>query len=116
MFIKGIKSGIAIINGTAYTANSVHINNGEVIVDGEVAGGIGTQKITVNIEGDVESIETGSGDVSVNGSVRDIETGSGDVECRVVNGNIRTGSGDVSCTEVRGNIKTSSGDVDRRLL
>lgn len=109
---RGVSS--LTVNGTTYFGNSIQISNGRVLVDGkEVADHAGSPKIEVNIHGDVDTIEAGSGDVRVNGNAGVIRTGSGDVECRDVAGTVTTGSGNVRCSAIAGNASTGSGNIRR---
>ncbi len=69
--------------------------------------------IKIELTGNVESIETESGDVTVNGGVHNISTMSGDVHCETVEGSVSTMSGDVTCANIKGNCSTMSGDIRR---
>lgn len=88
------------INGTCYTGNkSVQVINDKIIIDGkEVVPESESKKfyITINVEGDVDSVRTISSPVHVTGNINTIQTVSGDVK---VNGNISN------------NINTISGDI-----
>ena len=69
--------------------------------------------IKIELTGNVESIETESGDVTVNGDVRYVKTMSGDVRCKTVEGDVSTMSGDVTCDNIKGNCSTMSGNIRR---
>ena len=58
--------------------------------------------IKIEITGNVESIETESGDVTIQGDASNIHTMSGDVRCNAVSGNVNTMSGDVTCDNIKG--------------
>lgn len=60
--------------------------------------------IKIEITGNVESIETESGDVTIQGDASNIHTMSGDVN---------TMSGDVTCDNIKGHCSTMSGDIRR---
>ena len=107
-----MRSGSISINGKAYKGNNVQISNGKVVIDGIEQSQVLEHKITVNVVGDVESIDAGSGDVVVSGNVGSLRTGSGDVKCGSVSGNVQTGSGDVDCGKVAGSVRTGSGDIN----
>lgn len=129
MFWESIKSSIRINNNT-YSGKNIQIINGKVIVDGQdvtpvekeiyitVDGPVQNLKVdacsTITINGDVETVETGSGDVSCGNVKTDVTTGSGDVECKEIGGSVRTGSGNVKTELVGGDIKTGSGNVHYR--
>lgn len=70
--------------------------------------------IKIELTGNVESIETESGDVTIiHGDAHNIHTMSGDVRCNNVEGNVSTMSGDVTCSSIRGHCSTMSGDIRR---
>lgn len=106
-------SSRVVINGKSFMGNDIQINNGKVYVDNFQLSGVLSSPIKVEVHGNVEYLETGSGDVDAR-SIGKIKTGSGDVTCGDVIGNITTGSGDVECGRVSGNISTGSGDVSIR--
>lgn len=102
------------VNDKTYVGKDVHIEGGRVYVDGkQVADESRSPAIHVSIQGDVERLETGAGDVRVEGNVGSLATASGDVQCGDVAGSIATASGDVRCQGVQGSVKTVSGDIYR---
>ncbi|BBI61734.1 hypothetical protein [Vreelandella sulfidaeris] len=105
-----------IIDGRDFVGSSVSIDaRGKVVVDGVSQSDtlIGDIQITVN--GDVERLDTASGDVEVTGNVGQVTTVSGDVEVSEnVLGNVKTVSGDVDCNAIGGSVSTVSGDVSGR--
>lgn len=69
-------------------------------------------EIQIKINGDVENITLGSGNIEctkVNGNVSSI---SGDINCSDIDGNVETTSGDISCLNVGGNVSSISGDIE----
>ncbi len=85
---------------------TVHGNLDTLVVDNANA---------IEINGDVNSIRTISGDIDCTGEIHgDVNTTSGDVECGNVGGNIRTNSGDVECDNVGGNVSTVSGKIKHK--
>ena len=122
LYIMGIintfKTALDNINGATWINNvkiegaqSISINNGKVYVDGKLREDLSEPSIEIKIEGTVNSVRTGSGNVSVTGDVTAISTSSGDVICKDVKGGVQTMSGDVTCNTITGNISTMSGDV-----
>lgn len=121
-----------VINGQVYKGNSISINKGNIIIDGNnvesndktitisIEGNIDKLEVdyckTIQIKGNVQMLSTGSGDVTIEGSSGNISTGSGDVDVNEnVTGNISTGSGDVKVNGIiTGNVKTMSGDIKHR--
>ena len=104
------------INGVSYSGKQVSIDGrGKVIVDGVIQDGdslVGDVKIEIN--GDVETMESGAGDVTISGSCRSVQTMSGDITCGAVSGNVKTMSGYVQCGNVSGSVDTMSGNVNHR--
>ena len=77
-----LRGGASItINGETYTGNSISINGNKVVIDGEKQEQILVGDIQVTIDGDVDKLETISGDVVVHGDVGRLQTTSGDVQC-----------------------------------
>jgi hypothetical protein len=120
------------VNGSSYQGTNLVIHNGRVLVDG-VDRTPGDQKtVTIQITGDVASLDVGacqevkitgnagavrtaSGDVQVGGSVgAGVATASGDVLVKGdIAGDVATASGDVVARTIRGKVATVSGDVNR---
>lgn len=111
-----MKSGTVSINGRSYTGTSVSIKDGKVIVDGKPQDGAPLAgPISVQVMGDCNLIECGSGDVTVSGTVRgDVKTISGDVRCGDVGGGIQAISGNVNCGHVAGSTHTVSGNINKK--
>lgn len=102
MNIKGIKSNKIVINGTQISGGSILIRDGKVFIDGKeldenkVSSMINNANIKIEINGDVEQVDTVSGDVVVNGLVgKNINTVSGDVRAGSVYGYVSTVSGSI---------------------
>ena len=101
----------SVINGVRYEGNSVVISNGKITVnDKDVTPE--AKHITITIHGAVEKLSVDACQkVTVLGDVNRLETMSGDVECKHVYGNVTTMSGDVRCGDIQGGVETMSGDV-----
>ncbi|MDD1966128.1 hypothetical protein NPS29_12435 [Pseudomonas putida] len=99
------------IDGRTFTGRSISINGDKVVVDGVEQSGTLVGPISVTVNGNAESVETGSGKVEVSGYAGRVKTMSGDVKCGDVRGDVGTMSGDVTCGTVAGNVKTMSGDI-----
>ena len=111
IFTKNSKATVTI-DGKSFSGNNIQIKGNKVIVDGQSQDGELIGNISVEINGNVDSLTTGSGDVVVHGDANSIKTGSGDVNIdRNVAGNVSTGSGDVDCGTINGNISTGSGNI-----
>lgn len=100
-----------VVNGQTYHGTSVSIVNGKVLVDGEEVQSATQPKIDVQLFGDVEVLETASGNVTVQGQAGAVQTVSGNVECGAVSGSVSTVSGDVKASSIAGPVSTVSGDV-----
>ena len=116
--INTIETTLNDINGTTWINNvkikgaqSISINNGKVYVDGKLREDLSEPSIEIKIEGTVNSVRTGSGNVSVTGDATAISTSSGDVNCKDIKGGVQTMSGDVTCNTITGNVSTMSGDI-----
>lgn len=116
--INTFKTTLDNINGATWINNvkiegaqSISINNGKIYVDGKLREDLSEPSIEIKIEGTVNSVHTGSGNVSVTGDVTAISTSSGDVNCKDVKGGIQTMSGDITCNTIAGNVNTMSGDI-----
>lgn len=116
--INTIKTTLNGINGAAWINNVkiegaqiISINNGKIYVNGNLREDLKNPSIEIKVEGTVNSIHTGSGNISVTGDVTAISTSSGDVNCKDVKGGIQTMSGDITCNTIAGNVNTMSGDI-----
>lgn len=113
--IKNVLTSIKMLgkNGSVKINNQEYdeVEKVEIFINGKQVNFNNTRPINITVNGDVQYLMCGSGDVEVNGSTDSIESGSGDV---VVNGSantIKSGSGDVKTGSCNGNITTGSGDV-----
>lgn len=109
--LNGINGATWINNIKIDGAQSISINNGKVYVDGKLRKDLSEPSIEIKIEGTVNSVHTGSGNVSVTGDATAISTSSGDVNCKDIKGGVQTMSGDVTCNTITGNVSTMSGDI-----
>lgn len=112
--IKGIAGNSTVtINGKTYTGSSIQISNNKVVIDGKEIEDE-SRTVIVNITGDVDRVDTASGDVNVTGNVNSVESTSGDIEIGGnVDGNVKSTSGDVSVKgSISGNVSTISGDIE----
>ena len=107
-------NGTVNINGHTFSGKNISIENGPVIIDGRIENIALDHHIVVNVNGDVEKIETASGDVNVSGNASSISTTSGNIQCRDVQGSVKSISGDITCGVIHGNVNTVSGDIFRR--
>ncbi|WP_318493341.1 hypothetical protein [Photobacterium leiognathi] len=110
--MKSSKSSV-VIDGRSFSGRSIEINGNKVVVDGVTQEGELVGDISITVNGDVDSLQTGSGDVKA-GDVKEIRTGSGGVTCGHVSGSIQTGAGNVECGSVSGSILTMLGDIYHR--
>lgn len=116
--INTFKTTLDNINGATWINNvkiegaqTISINNGKIYVNGNLREDLKNSSIEIKVEGTINSIHTGSGNVSVTGDVTAISTSSGDVNCKDVKGGIQTMSGDITCNTIAGNVSTMSGDI-----
>jgi DUF4097 and DUF4098 domain-containing protein YvlB len=99
------------IDGRTFTGRSISINGDKVVIDGVEQAGTLVGPISVTVNGNAESVETGSGKVEITGTAGRVKTMSGDVRCGDVHGDVGTMSGDVTCSTISGSVKTMSGDI-----
>ena len=101
---KEVKINRITINGKTIVClgTNVVINNGEIIVDGNIVQECNSGDIKVIIEGDVNKIDCG-GSVEVNGNLGSIDCGGSCEVGRDVKGDIDAGSS-VTCGNVSGDI------------
>lgn len=113
--IQNIKSGGSVsINGRQFAGRNIIVDGDVVVVDGEVQEGIETQRLSIEIHGDVERVETEHGDVEAKHITGSVKTMSGDVNVSGnIGGDVSTMSGDVHATHIGGGISTMSGDIRR---
>lgn len=111
-----------VINGKAIKVdgNNISVIGNKVYVDGKLIedlDGIKSNNITIKVYGNVGHIDA-PGDVSVEGNVDKVITGSGDIK---VNGNVtgecKSSSGDITVSgNVDGPCTTSSGDITAKSI
>ncbi len=109
IFQRG-NNNVCSINGVNYVGKNVSISGNKIIIDGVEQKQTLAGPITVTVAGNVDRIETGSGDIYCD-DTGDITTASGDVRCGTVVGDINTVSGDVDCEDVGGSVSTVTGDI-----
>lgn len=104
------------INGVTITGRgNISIVNGKVLVDGKDVTP-DSKQISIVVNGNIEYIDADCCEkIEVTGDVNDIQTQSGDVEVvGDVKGSVQTMSGDVKCSDIGGSVKTMSGDIKHR--
>lgn len=99
------------INGKTYHGNSVSMVKNQIIIDGEIQSEVDGEAVTVTVNGNVDSLQLGAGEVSVLGSVNRISSSSGVVTCKGVCGSVKSQSGDINCSSVGGSVSSMSGDI-----
>jgi len=99
------------IDGRTFTGRSISISGDKVVIDGVEQAGTLVGPISVTINGNAESVETGSGKIEITGTAGRVKTMSGSVRCGDVHGDVGTMSGDVTCGAISGSVKTMSGDI-----
>jgi len=103
--------GRITIDGRNFVGRNITIHNDKVIVDGVEQSGSLVGPVSVTVHGDVDRLETVSGNVEVSGACLGAKTVSGDIRCRDVAGNVSTISGNVTCGRIGGSAKSMSGDI-----
>jgi hypothetical protein len=114
---RGMNSNSTVsINGQTYSGNNVSIINGNVVIDGNKQDQVLEGPISVVVNGNVDRVETTSGDVDVTGSTGTVSTMSGSVTCGGnISGDVSTMSGSVRCDgSIGGSVETMSGSIRSR--
>ncbi|MCP5006678.1 MAG: hypothetical protein GY941_22455 [Planctomycetes bacterium] len=109
--IGDIVGGVSVINGKTYKGNTVQITKNKIIIDGVVQDELQDGPITIEISGNVGSVETVAGSITVQGDTDTVTTTNGDITCEAVQGSIKTVNGDVKCGSVHGGVSTVNGDI-----
>lgn len=104
------------INGRSFSGSNISIIGGKVIVDGKEVDGLQDEKeINIVVNGDIETLQSGNGNVSVTGSAGSVQTVNGGVEITGnVTGSIKTVNGDIRCGEVHGSVNSVNGNITRK--
>lgn len=118
-----------VINNSNFNGNNISIVNNKIYIDGKdvtpdakeinitVTGNIEELNVDccakVQINGDVGSVETQSGNVNCGNVKKNIKTMSGNVRCKDIEGDVETMSGDVNANNITGNCSTISGDINK---
>lgn len=105
------KPGRVTVDGRDFVGRRISIVGNKVVIDGVEQEGTLVGPVAVTVHGDVERLETVSGDVEVGGACGPVNTVSGNVRCGDVTGDIGTVSGDVTCSKVGGSVNSMSGDI-----
>jgi hypothetical protein len=114
-FLKNLFKNMIQINSSTYSGRSIVIKNNRVIIDGVdvTSDHKDSKEISITVTGDLGSLDVEyANSIQINGSVGKLDSGSGDVNCGNVTGGVRTGSGDVECGSIEGDVQTGSGDVE----
>ena len=106
-----MKNGTITINGKQYQGQNFSIDGDKVIIDGVQQEGSLSGPVSIQVTGDVQSIDGTAQSIAVTGSCGSVKTVSGDVRCGPVTGGVQTVSGVVYCGDVAGSVRTVSGDV-----
>lgn len=108
-----------ILNNHDYgNVEKIEVTDNKVFFNGIDVTPRNTLRVDIKVEGDIDTVKSGSGDITCNNVKNSLTTGSGDVSIKGdVFGDLKTGSGDIEIGgEIHGNIVTGSGDVNYRKL
>lgn len=107
-----ITRGNRVINqrGGVYLERGNIINHGQYSENGNTSI---SQGLLINIEGNINHVETENGNISITGEAKDIKTHNGNVSTTGnVVGDIKTHNGNVKVMGgVTGNVETHNGDI-----
>ncbi len=101
------------INNSTYSGNNITIIKNRVYVDDILVDTQQDRIINITVEGDIETIKSGAGDITIKGNVKNsVETGAGNIDIGGdVGGNVSSGAGNIKCNNITGNVKTGVGDI-----
>jgi hypothetical protein len=100
------------INNNSYHGRNISVINNKVYIDGKDVTP-DSKEINISVVGNVGELKVDNcNKITITGDVESIETQSGDVKCGSVSKSVKTMSGDVECGNVGGDIKTMSGDIN----
>lgn len=117
--IIGTVSGRITYNGRTINipqSSRMELVDGQILIDGkpfEQYDKADCPIIKIELTGNVEHVQTQTGDVEVHGDVHNAKTMSGDIKCKVIEGDPKTMSGDITCDCIKGHCSTMSGDIRR---
>lgn len=99
------------------SGNCVVVDGNRVIINGKKVSDLNEireKEIYIVIEGEVSKLNVDCCEkIEVNGNVESIEAGSGDIHANDVKGNVKTVSGDIECDgSIGGSASTVSGDIE----
>jgi len=103
------------INGVTFSGSNITVSKGKIIIDGKDVTP-DSKNINITVNGNINSVEVDVCDkFTITGDVDSVQTASGDVDIKGNAGSINTMSGDVDCWNVKGSIRTMSGDIRHKL-
>lgn len=108
-FIQNSNNHTIIVNGKTYSGSNVEINGGNLIIDNNIKDKEIYGAITITVNGDVQTIETITGDVKAN-NVYHIEAQNGSVHCQGAF-DVTAINGDVYADNIYGNASTTNGNI-----
>jgi DUF4097 and DUF4098 domain-containing protein YvlB len=98
-------------NGRSYKGKEIKVY---LEIDGKQVDFSTDKEINIEITGDSDIIECGSGNINMQGSAHHVKCGSGNVKITgdIKFGDVTTGSGNITIGgNVTGNLKTGSGNI-----
>jgi len=106
------------INGKTYTGNNIQVINNKVIIDGvDISNDIDAKEINITVQGNLGVLEVDHAKlVEIHGDINILNNGSGDVKCQNINGSVKSGSGNISSSSIGGNVQTGSGNVKSNII
>lgn len=99
------------------SGNSVVVDGNRIIVNGKKVSDlneISEKEVHIVIEGEVSKLNVDCCEkIEVKGNVESIESGSGDIYANEVKGNAKSGSGNIECGgSIGGSASTMSGNIE----
>jgi len=109
-----MKNGDVIVNGKSYKGTNIVVTNDRVIIDGvEQGDSYKDQKISVVVNGTVESMSLSGADLNINGNVFTVNVEGGNVKCEEILGNVNVVNGNIKCKSIEGNVQAVNSNVSK---
>lgn len=122
------------IGNKIFSGENIKIVKNQVYINGELVSNLKEEidypNITINVEGDLQSLDLPMGDVNITGNVLgDVKCGQGDIDISGyvnstvknnqgnidikgnVNGDVKNEMGNINCGDVSGNVRTEMGNI-----
>lgn len=104
------------VNNKSYVGQQISISGNNVTIDGKrVILDENDKIINITVDASIESLNVDNCDtINVRGNVGTLETKNGNVSCGDVSRNVESKNGNIRCGSVGGNVTTKNGNIQRQ--